>query len=216
MDAIKRIHEFERFGSVLGLERMEILLAKLGNPHRDLKAIHVAGTNGKGSVCRYLYEALQENGYRVGLYISPFIRRFNERIQFDGQEISDEDLESCSRKVLEKAEEMVREGADSPTEFEVVTAIAFLYFAEKKADFVILEVGLGGRGDSTNVVEKPLISIITSISYDHMDRLGSTLEEIAGEKAGIIKDGVPVVSNVDQREAAAVIARIAYQKGCVL
>ena len=138
MDAIKRIHEFERFGSVLGLERMEILLAKLGNPHRDLKAIHVAGTNGKGSVCRYLYEALQENGYRVGLYISPFIRRFNERIQFDGQEISDEDLESCSRKVLEKAEEMVREGADSPTEFEVVTAIAFLYFAEKKADFVIL------------------------------------------------------------------------------
>ena len=216
MDAIKRIHEFERFGSVLGLERMEILLAKLGNPHRDLKAIHVAGTNGKGSVCRYLYEALQENGYRVGLYISPFIRRFNERIQFDGQEISDEDLESCSRKVLEKAEEMVREGADSPTEFEVVTAIAFLYFAEKKADFVILEVGLGGRGDSTNVVEKPLISIITSISYDHMDRLGSTLEEIAGEKAGIIKDGVPVVSNVEQREAAAVIARTAYQKGCAL
>ncbi len=216
MDAIKRIHEFERFGSVLGLERMDILLAKLGNPHRDLKAIHVAGTNGKGSVCRYLYEALQENGYRVGLYISPFIRRFNERIQFDGQEISDEDLESCSRNVLEKAEEMVREGADSPTEFEVVTAIAFLYFAEKKADFVILEVGLGGRGDSTNVVEKPLISIITSISYDHMDRLGSTLEEIAGEKAGIIKAGVPVVSNVEQREAAAVIARTAYQKGCVL
>ena len=111
---------------------------------------------------------------------------------------------------------MVREGADSPTEFEVVTAIAFLYFAEKKADFVILEVGLGGRGDSTNVVEKPLISIITSISSITWIAWAAPWKKSRGEKAGIIKDGVPVVSNVDQREAAAVIARIAYQKGCVL
>lgn len=216
MDAIKKLHEFERFGSILGLERMNLLLEKLGNPQQGLKAIHVAGTNGKGSVCRYLYEALRANGYKVGLYISPFIRSFNERIQFDGAFISDEELDRFTAQAVEKAEEMVREGKDSPTEFEVVTAVAFLYFAAHETDFVILEVGLGGRGDSTNVIEKPLVSIITSISYDHMDRLGNTLAEIAAEKAGIIKAGVPVVSNVEQAEAARVIARTAYEKGCVL
>lgn len=216
MDAIEKIHGFDRFGSVLGLERMNLLLEKLGHPEQGLKVIHVAGTNGKGSVCRYLYEALQENGYQAGMYISPFIQDFHERIQFDGGFITDQELERHTDQVVEKAEEMVKEGFDSPTEFEVVTAIAFLYFAAKKADFVILEVGLGGTGDSTNVVEKPLISVITSISYDHMGQLGNTLAKIAGEKAGIIKEDVPVVSNVEQREAAAVIARKAYEKGCVL
>lgn len=211
MDAIERIHEFDRFGMILGLERMNVLLEKLGHPEKSLKVIHVAGTNGKGSVCRYMYEALEENGYKVGLYTSPFIQCFNERIQFDGDMITDEELAIYTRTAVEKTEEMVREGNDSPTEFEVVTAVAFLYFAAKQTDFVILEVGLGGIGDSTNVIEKPLISIITSISYDHMDRLGNTLEEIAGEKAGIIKPGVPVVSNVEQPEAAKIIARKAYQ-----
>ncbi len=211
MDAIERIHEFDRFGMILGLERMNILLDKLGHPEKDLKVIHVAGTNGKGSVCRYMYEALRENGYKVGLYTSPFIVCFNERIQYDGGMISDEELNIYTKMAVEKTEEMVREGLDSPTEFEVVTAVAFLYYAAKQTDFVILEVGLGGTGDSTNVIEKPLISIITSISYDHTDRLGNTLEEIAGEKAGIIKPGVPVVSNVEQQEAAKVIARKAYQ-----
>lgn len=216
MDAIEKIHGFDRFGSVLGLERMNLLLEKLGRPEQGLPVIHVAGTNGKGSVCRYLYEALQENGYKAGMYISPYIQSFHERIQFDGGFITDQELEIYTNQVIAKAEEMVKEGFDSPTEFEVVTAIAFLYFAAQKADFVILEVGLGGTGDSTNVVQKPLISIITSIAYDHMQQLGNTLAEIAGEKAGIIKDGVPVVSNVEQREAAAVIARKAYEKGCVL
>ncbi len=211
MDAIERIHEFDRFGMILGLERMNILLDKLGHPEKDLKVIHVAGTNGKGSVCRYMYEALRENGYKVGLYTSPFIECFNERIQYDGGMISDEELSIYTKMAVEKTEEMVSEGLDSPTEFEVVTAVAFLYYAAKQTDFVILEVGLGGTGDSTNVIEKPLISIITSISYDHTDRLGNTLEEIAGEKAGIIKPGVPVVSNVEQPEAAKVIARKAYQ-----
>ncbi len=211
MDAIERIHEFDRFGMILGLERMNVLLEKLGHPEKDLKVIHVAGTNGKGSVCRYMYEALRENGYKVGLYTSPFIECFNERIQYDGGMISDEELSIYTKAAVEKTEEMVREGYDSPTEFEVVTAVAFLYYAAKETDFVILEVGLGGTGDSTNVIEKPLISIITSISYDHTDRLGDTLEEIAGEKAGIIKQGVPVVSNVEQIEAAKVIARKAYQ-----
>lgn len=212
MDAIERIHEFDRFGMRLGLERMDMLLDKLGHPEKDLKVIHVAGTNGKGSVCRYMYEALRENGYKVGLYTSPFIQCFNERIQFDGDMISDEELAVYTKLAVEKTEEMVNEGCDSPTEFEVVTAVAFLYYAAKGTDFVILEVGLGGTGDSTNVIEKPLISIITSISYDHMDRLGNTLAEIAGEKAGIIKQGVPVVSNVTQPEAAKVIARKAYEK----
>ena len=211
MDAIERIHEFDRFGMILGLERMNVLLDKLGRPEKNLRVIHVAGTNGKGSVCRYMYEALRENGYKVGLYTSPFIECFNERIQYDGGMISDEELSIYTKMAVEKTEEMVREGYDSPTEFEVVTAVAFLYYAAKQTDFVILEVGLGGTGDSTNVIEKPLISIITSISYDHTDRLGNTLEEIAGEKAGIIKPGVPVVSNVEQPEAVKVIARKAYQ-----
>lgn len=215
MDAIERIHQFDRFGMVLGLERMNTLLDKLGHPEKEQKVIHVAGTNGKGSVCRYMYEALRENGYKVGLYTSPFIECFNERIQFDGDMISDEELAVYTKMAVDKTEEMVREGYDSPTEFEVVTAVAFLYYAAKETDFVILEVGLGGTGDSTNVIEKPLISIITSISYDHTDRLGNTLEEIAGEKAGIIKPGVPVVSNVVQPEAAKVIAKRAYQNNAV-
>ena len=164
MDAIERIHEFDRFGMILGLERMNVLLEKLGHPEKDLRVIHVAGTNGKGSVCRYMYEALKENGYKVGLYTSPFIECFNERIQYDGGMISDEELSIYTKMAVEKTEEMVREGYDSPTEFEVVTAVAFLYYAAKQTDFVILEVGLGGTGDSTNVIEKPLISIITSIS----------------------------------------------------
>lgn len=216
MDAIERIHQFDRFGSILGLERMSRLMEKLGNPQKSLKVIHVAGTNGKGSVCRYIYEALRANGYKAGLYISPYIQSFHERIQADGRFISDEELEQYTEIVIQKAEDMTAEGCDSPTEFEVVTAIALLWFAEKKTDFVILEVGLGGRGDSTNIIEKPLISVITSISYDHTDRLGTTLAQIAGEKAGIIKEGVPVVSNVSQREAAAVITRTAYEKNVPL
>ncbi|MBQ9179614.1 MAG: bifunctional folylpolyglutamate synthase/dihydrofolate synthase [Firmicutes bacterium] len=214
--AIERIGEFERFGSVLGLERISALLAKLGDPQKDLGVIHVAGTNGKGSVCRYIYEGLQANGYKVGLYTSPFIERFEERIEFDYRLISEEDLEKYTDRVIAAAQELIAEGSESPTEFEIVTAIALCYFKDQNADFVILEVGLGGRGDSTNVIERPLISIITSIGYDHMDRLGDTLAEIAGEKAGIIKPGVPVVMNVEEREPAVVIAREAYKNGCVL
>ena len=215
-DAISKIGEFNRFGSVLGLERMESLLGRLSNPEKDLKIIHVAGTNGKGSTCKFLTHILKANGYKVGLYSSPFIEVFNERIEFDGENISDEDLNNMTDVVIKEAEEMVKDGEASPTEFEIVTAIAFLYFKEVQADIVVLEVGLGGRGDSTNVVENPLISIITSISYDHTDRLGETLGEIAFEKAGIIKPNVPVVSNVPELEAAKVIAKTAYDKGAQL
>ena len=210
---IDRIHEFNRFGMVLGLSRMEELLRRLGDPQDTLNMIHVAGTNGKGSVSKYLEEGLSACGYKMGLYTSPYIERFNERIRFDGADISDADLEYYGQKVIDAAEAMVADGQDSPTEFEVVTAIAFLYFAGKKADITILEVGLGGMGDSTNVVKHPLASVITSISYDHMAQLGSTLAEIAVNKAGIIKTGCPVISNVPERDAAKIIARNAYAMG---
>lgn len=210
---IDRIHEFNRFGMVLGLDRMEELLRRLGNPQDDLKVIHVAGTNGKGSVSKYLEEGLSVCGYKMGLYTSPYIETFNERIRYDGADISDEDLEYYGQKVVSAAEAMVADGLDSPTEFEVVTAIAFLYFADRQADITILEVGLGGIGDSTNVVKSPLASVITSISYDHMAQLGSSLAEIAVNKAGIIKTGCPVIANVPQRDAAKIIARKAYAMG---
>ena len=210
---IDRIHEFNKFGMVLGLSRMEELLRRLGDPQDTLNVIHVAGTNGKGSVSKYLEEGLAACGYKMGLYTSPYIEKFNERIRFDGADISDEDLEYYEQKVVDAAEAMVADGKDSPTEFEVVTAIAFLYFAGKKADITILEVGLGGIGDSTNVVKHPLASVITSISYDHMAQLGNTLAEIAVNKAGIIKTGCPVISNVPERDAAKIIARKAYAMG---
>ena len=212
MDALSKISDFQKFGWVLGLERMNVLLEKLGNPHEDLKVLHVAGTNGKGSVCRYLYEILQAAGYRCGLFTSPFLEVFNERIEFDGSFISDADLQRCSDVVLAMTEEMVAEGHESPTEFEVITAVAFLYFKEKNTDFVVLEVGLGGRGDSTNVVKRPLCSIITSISLDHTDRLGETIEEIAAEKAGIIKEGCPVITGVENEEAMWVLKHKAIEK----
>lgn len=215
-EALDKISSYERFGSVLGLERIKILLERLGNPEKSLKILHIAGTNGKGSVSRFLYEGIQANGYRAGLYTSPFLEVFNERIEADGRMISDEELADLTDRVTGEAEKMVEEGMDSPTEFEVVTAIAFLFFQEKELDYVVLEVGLGGRGDSTNVIDAPLISVITSISMDHMDRLGNTLEEIAGEKAGIIKPGIPVVMNVNQRDAARVIASKAYKSGSKL
>ena len=199
MDAIDKIHEFEKFGSILGLERMTSLMHELGDPQDDLKCIHVAGTNGKGSVCKYIYEILEAQGYRTGLYTSPYLEVFNERIEMDHEFISDEDLQIYTDRVLEKVKVITERGEDSPTEFEVVTAVAFLYFKEKKADYVVLEVGLGGTGDSTNVIKEPLVSVITSISYDHTDRLGDTLT--AGNKAGIIKEGCPVVTSARAPEA---------------
>lgn len=217
--AEEKIGRFQKFGSVLGLTRIKELLHRLGSPQESLSVIHVAGTNGKGSVCQFLYQILESAGYRTGLFTSPYLQTFHERIQYHGSCISDEELNQYTEKVIQMADEMVKEGYESPTEFEIITAIAMVYFAKKAPDFVILEVGLGGRGDSTNVVEKPLIDIITSISYDHMDRLGDTLEKIAYEKAGIIKAGVPVVSMVsheeEAKEAAKVIAREAYEKKAI-
>jgi len=208
---VERIEAYQRFGSILGLDRMTRLMAGLGNPQDKLKYIHVAGTNGKGSVCRYLYEVLLASDYSVGIYTSPFLEDFRERIELNHDMISMEDLDRVTDLVIGEAEQMVSEGLDSPTEFEIVTAIAFVYFAEKMPDFVILEVGLGGKGDSTNIINHPLVSVITSIGHDHMDRLGNTLTAIAAEKAGIIKPCGPVGDQVEDNEAARVIARVAYE-----
>ena len=213
MDAIAKIHEFEKFGSILGLERMTSLMHELGDPQDELRCIHVAGTNGKGSVCKYIYEVLEAQGYRTGLYTSPFLEVFNERIELDHEFISDEDLQTYTDRVLEKVKVLTDRGEDSPTEFEVITAVAFLYFKEKNADYVVLEVGLGGIGDSTNLIKEPLVSVITSISFDHTDRLGNTLAEIAGNKAGIIKPGCPVVTSARDDEALEVIREKARECG---
>ncbi len=202
---LDKIHSFCTFGSILGLERMQELCDRMNNPEDKLKVVHVGGTNGKGSVCRYVYEVLIEAGYKVGLYTSPYVNIFNERIEVNRQQIKDEDLISYSELVMKYAEDM----KEPPTEFELITAIALKYFSDKNLDFVILEVGLGGRGDSTNIIKEPLISVITSIGFDHMDRLGNTLSEIAYEKAGIIKNGVPVVSAVYPTEAKDVIKSVA-------
>lgn len=214
--AVDKFHEFDRFGSVLGLERVNELLRRLGNPHEGMRYIHVAGTNGKGSVSKFLESGLAGCGYKVGLYTSPYIEKFNERIQFDGEMITDEELEEYGGQALAKAAEMVEDGLTSPTEFEVVMATAFLFFKAKNPDIVVLEAGMGGIGDATNVITKPLASVFTSVSFDHMHVLGNTLEEIATDKAGIIKPGCPVISNVEQHGPAAVIARTAYEKGCRL
>lgn len=213
-EALEEIHSLGRFGSKLGLSRMKGLMELLGNPQENMKVIHVAGTNGKGSVCRYIYSILEEQGYKTGLYTSPFLEVFNERIEFHGACISDEDLAECTAAVMDAVREMTDGGRESPTEFEVVTAIAFVYFSRKPMDYLVLEVGLGGRGDSTNVVEKPLVTVITSISYDHMDYLGDTLEAIAWEKAGILKCGCPVVFSIKDEGAAGKVMEEAEAKGC--
>ena len=214
--AEEKIAGFLRFGSRLGLERMTVLMHKLGDPQDGLEYIHVAGTNGKGSTTRYIYESLIEAGYSVGIYTSPFIEKFNERIEADRHVISDEELEECTDVVLEKVSQMVDEGMESPTEFEVVTAVAFVWFKKIGCNVAVLEVGLGGRGDSTNIIKKPVITVITSISYDHMDRLGSTITEIAGEKAGIIKAGCPVVVSTEREEALEVFRKKAAELGSPL
>ena len=206
-----KVHEYLRFGSKLGLERMRELSSMLGNPEKSLKVIHVAGTNGKGSVCRYIYEVLRALGYTAGIFTSPYVGDFRERIEANGEAITEEKLEEVAGPVLAAAEKLAKRG-DPPTEFEIVTAIGFAYFAETAPEFTVLEVGLGGRGDSTNIIENPLVSIITQIALDHTDRLGDTEEKIAWEKAGIIKPGCPVVSGATG-EAAKVIAKQAYELG---
>ena len=209
------IHSTMRFGSKLGLERVRRLLSLLGDPHLDQEYIHVAGTNGKGSVTAMVASALGAAGFRTGMYISPYLEDFRERIVLNGRMIPKTDLVSLAGEVRPAVEEMLAEGFEHPTEFEIITALAFLYYSRQQCDYVSLEVGLGGRFDGTNVVT-PAVSTIATISFDHMDRLGDTLGKIAYEKAGIVKPGVPVVTGVTASEPLSAIRDRANELGSPL
>ena len=188
-EAIKYIHGVSNFFCKPGLDRVSELCLGLGNPQNELKFIHVAGTNGKGSTCAMLDSILRAAGYKVGLYTSPFVRIFNERMRVNGENIPNDTLSRLTKRAKAVAEKM----SDPPTEFELITAIAFDYFREEGCDVVILEVGMGGRLDATNIITSPCLSIITGISLDHTSFLGSSTAEIAVEKAGIIKQNCPVL-----------------------
>jgi dihydrofolate synthase / folylpolyglutamate synthase len=194
----------------LKLEHMRTLLEWMGNPHRDLRIVHVAGSKGKGSISAMLAAVLQQAGYRTGLFTSPHLNSVEERIQVDGEPISAGEMASLLTEVRAAAGSKLQ-----PTFFEVGTALGFLHFLRRRMDVAVVEVGLGGRFDSTNVCQ-PCLSVITSISYDHTKILGSKLEQIAFEKAGIIKPGRPVISGALTREARPVIERIAHERGCRL
>ncbi|MBE9112283.1 bifunctional folylpolyglutamate synthase/dihydrofolate synthase [Nodosilinea sp. LEGE 07298] len=197
---------FGRFGVELGLERIQRLLLALGNPEERVPLVHVAGTNGKGSVCAYLSAVLQAAGYRVGRYTSPHLVSWRERIAVNGAPIQTQDLMQRLHQVVAAIDPT----QPSPTQFEVFTAAAWLHFAEAEVDVAVMEVGLGGRLDATNVVDAPLVSVITSLSREHWQRLGPTLADIAHEKAGVLKPGRPAVVGPLPAEAAAVVkARIA-------
>lgn len=211
-EALAYIHSVQWLGSKPGLSRTRELLRRLGNPERELKFVHVAGTNGKGSTCACLASVLRQAGYRVGLNTSPYILRFNERIQIDGREIPDGELAALVEELRPLAESM----EEHPTEFELITALALLYFRRRRCDIVVLEVGLGGELDSTNVIPCPEVAIITAMGMDHTQVLGATLGEIAGAKAGIIKDGGTVVSYGGAPEADAVFRARCREKGARL
>ena len=214
--ALQYIHSLERFGSKPGLERIEALAERLGNPQNHLKIIHIAGTNGKGSTAAFIAEILTEAGYSTGLYTSPFVVRFNERIRLNGQEISDSDLAEYVSRVKAAIDKMLEDGLEHPTEFEVITALSFLYFHERKCDVVVLEVGMGGRFDATNIIPCPLVSVITKIEMDHMAILGDTLSKIAFEKAGIIKKGGYVVTYPQEKSALETIEAVCKEKEATL
>ena len=206
------IHQMEQFGIHLGLTRMENLLERMGRPDRQLKIIHVAGTNGKGSVCTFIASVLQEAGYSVGRYISPTLFEYRERIQMNGQMIEEDMLAKGMSIVRSCCESMAADGQEVPTIFEIETAVGFWYFLEKACDYVVLETGMGGRLDSTNVIEHPILNVITSISMDHMAQLGDTLTAIAGEKAGILKKGTPAVFYPQKSEAMEVLVQTAKER----
>jgi dihydrofolate synthase/folylpolyglutamate synthase len=208
-ESIDWLNSFQRFGMKLGLKRISYICKELDNPQNCLKVIHVGGTNGKGSVCRFLESVLLASGYSVGVYTSPHLQRFSERIVVDGKEISERDVISLIKKIKSIVEKMTVDD-NGPTYFEIVTAMAFQYFKDRNVDFAVVEVGLGGRFDATNVVN-PVVSIITNVSLEHTDILGKKVEDISFEKAGIIKNNVPVVTSV-QGKVLEVIEKIANER----
>ena len=210
------LDEVSKYGSVLGLESMRELLHRLGDPQNELKFIHISGTNGKGSVLAYLSTILSGAGYRTGRYISPTLFSYRERIQVDREYIEKESLACHVTAIAAAAEDMQKAGLPSPTVFEIETALAFLYFKEKRCDIVTLEVGCGGLLDATNVITTTLMEVIASISMDHTDLLGDTLAKIAAQKAGIIKPDTMVVSAQQKSEAAQVIEDTCKEQHCTL
>jgi len=200
----------KRFGMNFGLERMHDLLAELKVSHRDLPFVHIAGTNGKGSTVNYLKNIMMEQGYKVGTFTSPHIESIKERIMINDEYIAESDFLSLFRQVMQTIEAMEQEQV-YPTQFEILTVIALMYFQEKRPDFVIMETGLGGRLDSTNVIQ-PLLSIITNVSFDHTNILGNTIQEIATEKAGIIKENSYVITGVREGEALSVVQKKAEEQ----
>ncbi|MCC5637229.1 bifunctional folylpolyglutamate synthase/dihydrofolate synthase [Nostoc sp. CHAB 5844] len=210
MNTDSLLQSFQNFGVNLGLSRIVKLLANLGNPHDRISVIHVAGTNGKGSVCAYLSSVLTEAGYRTGRYISPHLVDWTERICINEQQISSEELS----QLLQKVQTAVSGDEESPTQFEIITAAAWLYFAQQQVDIAVIEVGLGGRLDATNVCSEPLVTVITSISREHWQQLGPTVADIAREKAGILKPGCPVVVGPLPADAEKVVRSRAQELQC--
>ena len=211
-ETLEYIHSVKWQGSKPGLERTRELLAALGNPEKSLRFVHIAGTNGKGSTAACIASVLQNAGYRTGLYTSPYILRFNERMQVDGEHISDEELERLTDEIRPFADAM----KDPPTEFELITALAMKHFLYKKCDIIVLEVGMGGKLDSTNVIGTPEVAVITAIGYDHVKELGPTLRDIAGEKAGIIKNGGDVVIYGGEPDVDDVFSSVSARHGANL
>ncbi|MDP4550474.1 folylpolyglutamate synthase/dihydrofolate synthase family protein [Alkalihalobacillus macyae] len=211
-EAVDWIHDLLNHGIKPGLERMEWMLKQLGNPERRLKTVHVGGTNGKGSTVTYMRTVLEEAGYEVGTFTSPYIETFTERIAINGKPISEEDLIDLCNRVKPIVEIAAASPLGSPTEFEVITVIALLYFGTVSyPDLVVMEVGLGGRFDSTNVIH-PLVSVITNVGYDHTHILGSDIKQIAYEKAGIIKSGVPLITTAEKEEVLTLLSETARMK----
>ena len=208
-EALEYIHGVSWTFCKPGLERVSELCERLGNPQDKLKFVHVAGTNGKGSFCSMLESVLRAAGYKTGLYTSPYIKEFNERMRVLGDNIDNGVLADITERVKPIADSMT----DKPTEFELITAIAFQYFYEAGCEVVVLEAGMGGRLDSTNIIRNPLLSVITGIALDHTDYLGDTVEKIAAEKAGIIKDNSPILYGGDDDSARAVIKAVAGERG---
>lgn len=208
------IEEIPKFTTKNKLEHTRKCLDMLGSPDKNRKIIHVAGTNGKGSVCAFLSTMLEEGGYRCGLFTSPHLMKINERFQINEQMVSDEKFLEAFLKVKELSDRLVEQGDYHPTYFEFLFLMGMLIFEDEDVDIVVLETGLGGRLDATNSILNPLACVITSISLDHVEYLGDTIDKIAGEKAGIIKKGVPVVFDANNETAAAVIRRRAEELGC--
>ena len=205
-EAVEFIHGIARFGSKPGLRRVELLLERMGNPQKQLKFAHVAGTNGKGSTCATLSHVLTHAGYKTGLYISPFVLDFRERIQINGEMIKPEEF-ARSATLVKRHWDILDEQGETPSEFETLVACAFDYFLRERVDIVVLEVGMGGRLDATNVIDPPLCSAITSLGMDHMEYLGNTIDAIAFEKCGIIKPGGACVCYPEQEPAAMEVIR---------